>query len=240
MKKEVVLFVAGAVSCGGVLTLMQGGSLVGREEGSNTREERSVRLSERSRSGDQGKAASTLEQVYNGYALDPAGNEDARVKLENLVTQQAVVVLNTRRQRLYLDNRAQVQQGDLNDQIEVAANANPVFSGNLNWGVEDFANVTMGNGLEVNRMLNTIASKWIKHQRVTESVPQLLDPVISPSGISIVFEREIQVSGEKALKLELDLEKKGGSSNFLTTVWLFVLLCLSFFLIWRVLAKRSV
>ncbi|MDB4284408.1 hypothetical protein N9888_02075 [Akkermansiaceae bacterium] len=63
-----------------------------------------MRLSERSRSGDQGKAASTLEQVYNGYALDPAGNEDARVKLENLVTQQAVVGLNTRRQRLYLDN----------------------------------------------------------------------------------------------------------------------------------------
>ena len=190
-------------------------------------------------SGDQARATSTLEQVYNGYALDAAGNEDARVKLENLVTQQAVVGLNTRRQRLYLDNRAQVQQGDLNDQIEVAANANPVFSGNLNWGADDFANVTMGNNLEVNRMLNTIASKWIKHQRVTEPVPQLLDPVISPSGKSIVFEREIQVSGDKALQLELDLEKKGDSSSFLRTVWLLVLLVLSFFLIWRVVSKRS-
>ena len=190
-------------------------------------------------SGDQGKAAMTLEQVYNGNALDAASNEDARVKLENLVTQQAVVGLNTRRQRLYLDNRAQVDQGDLNDQIEVAANANPVFSGNLNYDKDDFANVTLGNNIQVNRMLNTIATKWIKHQRVTEPVPQLLDPVISSSGRSIVFEREIQVSGEKPLQLELEFEKKGGQSNSLTTVWLFILLVLSFFLIWKATTAKS-
>ena len=190
-------------------------------------------------SGDQGKAAMTLEQVYNGNALDAASNEDARVKLENLVTQQAVVGLNTRRQRLYLDNRAQVDQGDLNDQIEVAANANPVFSGNLNYDKDDFANVTLGNNIQVNRMLNTIATKWIKHQRVTEPVPQLLDPVISSSGRSIVFEREIQVSGEKPLQLELEFEKKGGQSNSLTTVWLFILLVLSFFLIWKATMAKS-
>ncbi|MGJ8696963.1 MAG: hypothetical protein ACSHYF_11635 [Verrucomicrobiaceae bacterium] len=183
--------------------------------------------------GEQGKAAATLEQVWNGNALDAASNEDARVKLENLVTQQAMVGLNTRRQRLYLDNKAQVTQSDLNDQIEVAANANPVFSGNLNYDVDDFANVTRGNDAQVNRMLSTIAAKWVKHQRVTEPVSQLLDPVISAPGKAIVFEREIQVSGQKPLRLELDFEKEGGESNPLTTVWLLVLLGLSFFLIWR-------
>lgn len=166
--------------------------------------------------GEQGKAAQTLEQVYNGSNLDAASNEDARVKLENLVTQQAVVGLNTRRQRLWLDNRGNNGasiDATQNDQIEVAANANPVFAGNLNFGKADFQNVIQGNGAEVNRMLNTIASKWIRHQRVTEPVSQMLDPVISPSGKSVVFTREIQVSGDQALALEIDLEEEHSGSS---------------------------
>lgn len=166
--------------------------------------------------GEQGKAAQTLEQVYNGSNLDAASNEDARVKLENLVTQQAVVGLNTRRQRLWLDNRGNSGinlDATQNDQIEDAANANPVFAGNLNFGKVDFQNVIQGNDIEVNRMLNTIASKWIQHQRVTETVSQMLDPVISPSGKSMVFTREIQVSGDQALGLEIDLEEEQAGSS---------------------------
>lgn len=47
----------------------------------------------------------TLSRVSNANALDDASNEDARVQLRNLKTQQTVLGLNTRRQRLYLDNR---------------------------------------------------------------------------------------------------------------------------------------
>ncbi|MEM8954822.1 MAG: hypothetical protein AAGD22_11780 [Verrucomicrobiota bacterium] len=50
--------------------------------------------------GDQKKANWALNSVANRYALDAASNEDARVQLENLQTQQAVVGLNTRRQRI--------------------------------------------------------------------------------------------------------------------------------------------
>ncbi|YCM43860.1 hypothetical protein V2O64_21360 [Verrucomicrobiaceae bacterium 227] len=166
------------------------------------------------KAGEQDKAAKTLEQVYNGSNLDAASNEDARVKLENLVTQQAVVGLNTRRQRLWLDNRGVALDSPQNDQIEVAANANPVFAGNLNFGKDDFQNVIQGNGVEVNRMLNTIASKWIRHQRITEPVSQMLDPVISPSGKSVVFTREIQVSGDQALGLELDIEAESQATSW--------------------------
>jgi len=180
--------------------------------------------------GEQDKAAKTLEQVYNGSNLDAASNEDARVKLESLVTQQAVVGLNTRRQRLWLDNRGVALDSPQNDQIEVAANANPVFAGNLNFGKDDFQNVIMGNGAEVNQMLNTIASKWIKHQRITEPVSQMLDPVISPSGKSVVFTREIQVSGDQALGLELDLEEEqaGSSMGGRIVVGLLVILAIAF------------
>ena len=53
---------------------------------------------------NKAKARWALNSVANQYALDAASNEDARVQLENLQTQQAIVGLNTRRQRLYLDN----------------------------------------------------------------------------------------------------------------------------------------
>ena len=54
--------------------------------------------------GEQSKARWALNSVANQYALDAASNEDARIQLETLQTQQAIVGLNTRRQRLYLDN----------------------------------------------------------------------------------------------------------------------------------------
>ena len=60
--------------------------------------------------GEQSKARWALNSVANQYALDAASNEDARVQLENLQTQQAIVGLNTRRQRLFLDNRARSQR----------------------------------------------------------------------------------------------------------------------------------
>ncbi|MEJ6581130.1 MAG: hypothetical protein QNL68_15205 [Akkermansiaceae bacterium] len=177
--------------------------------------------------GEQGKAAKTLEQVYNGSNLDAASNEDAGVKFENLVTQQAVVGLNTRRQRLWLDNRGVALGNAQNDQIEVAANANPVFAGNLNFGKDDFLNVIQGNGAEVNQMLNTIASKWIRHQRITEPVSQMLDPVISPSGKSVVFTREIQVSGDQALGLELDLDEESVSTSMVGRFFVVILVILA-------------
>jgi len=163
--------------------------------------------------GFNGKAAITLEQVYNKQSLDAASNEDARVQFENLVTQQAVVGLNTRLQRLYLDNASSLGAAQKNDQLEVAANQNPVFAGNLNYRQDDFSNVTVGNSVEVNRAINTIANKWVRHQRVTEPVPQMLDPVIPEPGNTIVFQREIQVSGDEALKLNLKLKKSGSQSG---------------------------
>lgn len=188
--------------------------------------------------GEQDKAAKTLEQVYNGSNLDAASNEDARVKLENLVTQQAVVGLNTRRQRLWLDNRGVALDHAQDDQIEVAANANPVFAGNLNFGKDDFQNVIQGNGAEVNRMLNTIATKWIRHQRITEPVSQMLDPVISPSGKSVIFTREIQVSGDKALGLDLDLDEEKGSSTFASSIWAAILVFLAILVASRLFVFR--
>ena len=178
------------------------------------------------KAGDQGNATATLGQVYNGLALDAATNEDAGIKLEKLMTEQAEVALNTRRQKLYFDNKAQVRQNDETAQIEVAANANPVFTGNLNWGKDDYANVKVGNSAEVNRVLSTIATKWVRHQRGTEPVTQMLDPVIPISGVSVEFTREIQVSGDEALSLQLEIAGEQEKPSFEKRAMLIALILL--------------
>ena len=76
-------------------------------------------------------------------------------------------------------------------------------------------------------MLNTIASKWIRHQRITEPVSQMLDPVISPSGKSVVFTREIQVSGDQALGLELDLDEESVSTSMVGRFFVVILVILA-------------
>ncbi len=172
--------------------------------------------------GYNGRAAITLEQVSNQFSLDEASNEDARVQFGNVVTQQAVLGLNTMLQRNYLDNRAELGAGLLNDQLEVAANSNPVFAGNLNYRQDDFTNVVEANNADVNKAIGTIAEKWVKHQRVTEPVTPMLDPVISEAGQTYIFRRGIQVSGEEALHLNLKL-KKAQSGNLWTFLILFLI-----------------
>ena len=55
--------------------------------------------------GDQEKASLALGNAVNNGQLDAASGEDARVQLRQLKTQQAVLGLNTRRQKLVLDNQ---------------------------------------------------------------------------------------------------------------------------------------
>ena len=185
--------------------------------------------------GDQVNGNIALEQVYNQGNLDDAANEDVRIKLENVAKQNAIIGLNTRRQRLYNDNAyaidsVQATQGQ-NDQIAAAMRSNPVFTnGSLNVKREDFQNIISGNDAEVNQMLNIIAGKWVRNQRITEPVGYMIDPVIPTSGDTVTFARMIQVGGEEALKLKLELkpEQSGGALVGRSLTYVLVLSCLVF------------
>jgi len=176
--------------------------------------------------------------VSNQASLDAASNEDARVQFENVVTQQAVLGLNTRLQRNYLDNKSALGAGFQNVELESAANFNPVFEGNLNYRPDDFSKVVMGNAVEVNRAIDTIASKWVKHQRVMEPVSQMLEPVVSGAGRNYVFHRTIQVSGDSSLELALELEKESAGENQRVMVFLLLVL-LALFIGFGVKKARS-
>ncbi|NOX99214.1 MAG: hypothetical protein GXP30_05720, partial [Verrucomicrobia bacterium] len=155
-------------------------------------------------SGQQSKARWALNSVANRYALDAASNEDARVQLENLQTQQAVVGLNTRRQRLFLDNNRDDAATQGNQQLKQSAAANPVLQqGQLNFRPQQLSQLLMGNSTEDNAILQQIAGRLVQHQRSTEPAPQAITITLPEEGTVYTFSRSVQVAENAPLELEL-------------------------------------
>ncbi|MEL6110465.1 MAG: hypothetical protein AAFU85_31035, partial [Planctomycetota bacterium] len=153
--------------------------------------------------GEQSKAQRALNSVANQYALDAASNEDARVQLENLQTQQAIVGLNTRRQRLYLDNTDSTILD--NKQLRQAAADNPVLQLNdLNFRPQQLSQLLQGNTSEDNKVLQQIAVRLVQHQRTTEPAPQAILISLPEEGTVYTFRRTVQVAENAPLALDLD------------------------------------
>lgn len=155
--------------------------------------------------GEQTKARWALNSVANQYALDAASNEDARVQLENLQTQQAIVGLNTRRQRLYLDNNRDDTSSAGNEQLRQAAADNPILQQDqLNFRPQQLSQLLRGNTTEDNAILQKIASRLVRHQRTTVTAPQAIIISLPEEGTVYTFSRSVQVAENAPLELDLD------------------------------------
>ncbi len=155
--------------------------------------------------GEQTKARWALNRVANQYPLDAASNEDARVQLENLQTQQAVVGLNTRRQRLYLDNNTSDTTVVANEQFRRAAEDNPVLQQDqLNFRPQQLNQLLQGNTTQDNAVLHRIAGRLVQHQRTTDPAPQAIIISLSEEGTVYSFGRSVQVAENAPLELSLD------------------------------------
>jgi hypothetical protein len=158
--------------------------------------------------GEQTKANWALKSVANKYALDAASNEDARVQLENLQTQQAVVGLNTRRQRLYLDSARQDAAFVENQQIEQGAAFNRVLQqGQLDFRPQELSQLLQGNTSEDNAVLQRIAGRLVRHQRATEPAPQAITITLPEEGSVYTFGRTVQVAEDAPMELQLRFAK---------------------------------
>ncbi len=157
--------------------------------------------------GDQTKARWALNSVANQYALDAASNEDARVQLENLQTQQAIVGLNTRRQRLYLDNNPDDVTLAENQQLREAAVDNPILQQDqLNFRPQQLSELLGGNTTEDNANLEQLACRLVQHQRTAELAPQAIIIGLPEEGLMYTFSRSVQVAENAPLELELEFE----------------------------------
>lgn len=175
--------------------------------------------------GEQKKAGWALNNVANSYALDAASNEDARVQLENLQTQQAIVGLNTRRQRLYLDNQLGSAPDPANGQLREAASNNPVLQlEQLNFRPQELSQLLAGNSREDNSVLQRIASRLVQHQRTTEPAPQAIVISLPEEGTVYSFSRAVQVSENAPLQLDLHF-----NSEYQLQPWQWALLGIALF-----------
>jgi hypothetical protein len=170
-------------------------------------------------SGEQDKASQALSKAAKSNALDAASNEDARVQQRQLKTQQAVLGLNTRRQKLYLDNRGDASQV-VNGQLERAANENPLLQGNTNYDPSQFDRLMEGNTADENTALKAIANRIVTQQLAADPAPVALDVTIPERGTVLTFGRSVQVDGGHAMQLDLDLKRTTSGS-----IWLGGLLC---------------
>ena len=155
-------------------------------------------------SGDQIGAGRALSNVANTFAIDEASNEDARVQLENLRTQQAVVGLNTRRQRLVLDHESGGGDVVVNDQLKQGAALNRVLNeGDVNFRPEELPQLLQGNSSDDNASLQRIAGKIVRQQQGTEAVARPMGLVLPSEGMVHRFVRPLQVAENAPLQLEL-------------------------------------
>jgi hypothetical protein len=150
-------------------------------------------------SGDQQRAGAMLSRASNAQ-LDEASNEDARVQLRNLKTQQTVLGLNTRRQRLYLDNRVDTAR---NEQLEQAASLNPFMRGKVNFDPQQVDQLLMGNTVDENTALQAIAGCIVDQQLAAEPAPAAIDVTLIERGRVLTFTRSLQVDGAAPLELKL-------------------------------------
>ena len=170
--------------------------------------------------GEQSKAQWAFNNVANRYALDAASNEDARVQLENLQTQQAIVGLNTRRQRLFLDiNRGGAAIAD-NEQLRQAAAINPILQQEqLNYRPQELSQLLAGNSKEDNANLQQIAGRLVQHQRTTEPAPQAIIISLPEEGNIYSFRRSVQVAENTPLELQLEF-----NSQYKLRLWQWLML----------------
>ena len=157
--------------------------------------------------GDQEKASQAFSNAVRGNQLDAASGEDARVQLRQLKTEQAVLGLNTRRQKLFMDNRSAAFESK-NNQIDRAADANPVLRGDYNYDPKQFDRFIEGNTAEENAALKEIANRIVTQQLAAEPAPVALDITLPERGTVLTFGRSVQVDGQRPMAIELKLKRK--------------------------------
>lgn len=158
------------------------------------------------RQGKRKEAAKELSKVTKNRAVDAASNEDARVQLFQLQCQQATWGLNSRRQRIYLDNKAAGNGVQRNVELEDSAFNNPLFKGQQEFDVRQVDDFLRGNTKEERDTLKSIATRLVTQQMATEPAPQTISTIVRGRGEILRFTRGVQVAGARELALELDVE----------------------------------
>jgi hypothetical protein len=149
--------------------------------------------------GDPQQARRAFESAYGLSASDEAFNEDARVQLNNLKLQQALVGLNVRQAAVAGDNGA--VGGKLN---ELRNNKD------ANYTQQDAKQIIDNNSADENAALMKLADRLIQQQDAAVANPAVIRANIPEQGRLLTFKRAVVVDTEADLGIALHAQTAGG------------------------------
>lgn len=146
--------------------------------------------------GKQQEARQAFSSAYNLSQFDEALNEDARVQLQNVREDQALVALANRRNSFLNDNTvnapADLQQAKVIDQGRL-----------LNYTAQAKKDVLDSNSAEENETLRILAARLIDQQQAVPGNPQAIQTVVPQQGQVVSFSRSLQINDQADLIIEL-------------------------------------
>jgi hypothetical protein len=122
-----------------------------------------------------------------------------------------VLGLNTRRQKLYLDN-ALPEEALADAPLASAARSNPLLQGQADIAPAQMEQILQGNSLEEAGALRRLAERI--EQLAAELAPRAVTPTLPQSGSAVVFARGLQVDGARPLQLGIEIERTASVSLF--------------------------
>ena len=133
-------------------------------------------------SGDPKQARRAFQSAYGLTQNDSAFNEDARVQLNNLKLQQALVGLNVRQSVLAGDNDAvSARLRDLRNHPEA------------NYTQDDAKQIIDRNDADENAALMRLAGRLIQQQDAAVSSPAMIHASLPEQGRRLTFKRSVVV-----------------------------------------------
>ena len=159
--------------------------------------------------GDQREARRALESAYKLSQNDAAFNEDARVQLQKLKTQQAMMGINMRRNNFLISN------GVVSQQIEQQQAAIPLQQGKgVKYTQAQVKQVMDLNTIEDKTAFRQLAERIVRQQEAIEAETGAILATLPGVGQVLNFSQSVQ--GKDSPVLQVVLTARAGGAGFPT------------------------
>ncbi len=159
--------------------------------------------------GEQRQARRALESAYKLSQNDAAFNEDARVQLQKLKTQQAMMGINIIRNNFLINN------GVVSQQIEQQQAAIPLQQGKgVNYTQAQVKQIMELNTIEDNSAFRRLAERIVRQQEAIEAEAGAIQATLPGVGQVLSFSQSVQ--GKDSPVLKVVLTAKAGDEGFPT------------------------
>ncbi|MDA1277342.1 MAG: hypothetical protein O2960_25330 [Verrucomicrobia bacterium] len=166
--------------------------------------------------GEQEQARQAFKSAWNLSQHDQAFNEDARVQLQNLRMQQALVGLNYRRNSI---------SGNQAEETSQAAMPKLEAGRDVQYTQQEARQILEGSSGEENAILSRLAERLINQQEAARARADAIHASLPAQGRLLTFTRSLQVDSWAGLNINLETRRIGGvsrTSRFLALGGLFV------------------